>query len=100
MPQKGADKMRRRHINAAHNVVHLIRGAVALLAALDGMWASQLFFEVFGIIYRLVAILRFIAGDRLDVSRASTLMARDGSQPFSTALEVRFGLVREMRSFA
>jgi hypothetical protein len=52
------------HVNAAHNVVHLITGAVALLAAYEGMRASQLFFQVFGIIYGLVAILGFMAGDR------------------------------------
>jgi hypothetical protein len=52
------------HVNAAHNVVHLITGAVALLAAYKGMRASQLFFQVFGIIYGLVAILGFMAGDR------------------------------------
>ncbi|HEY5813320.1 MAG TPA: hypothetical protein VIT23_11785 [Terrimicrobiaceae bacterium] len=84
--------MRRRHINAAHNVVHLIRGAVELLAALDGMWASQLFFEVFGIIYRLVAILRFLAGDRLDSSAGIHF---DGSRRLTT---VFYGVGSEIRA--
>jgi hypothetical protein len=53
------------HVNAAHNVVHLITGVVALLAAYKGTWASHLFFQVFGIIYGLIAILGFLAGDRL-----------------------------------
>jgi hypothetical protein len=52
------------HVNAAHNVIHLITGAVALLAAYKGMWTSQLFFQVFGIIYGLVAVFGFVAGDR------------------------------------
>ena len=52
------------HVNAAHNVVHLITGVVALLAAYTGIRASQLFFQVFGIIYGLVALLGFMAGDR------------------------------------
>jgi hypothetical protein len=52
------------HVNAAHNIVHLITGVVALLAAYTGIRASQLFFQVFGIIYGLVAILGFMAGDR------------------------------------
>jgi Domain of unknown function (DUF4383) len=52
------------HINAAHNIVHLLTGAVALFAAYSGVRASQLFFQVFGIIYGLVAILGFMAGDR------------------------------------
>jgi hypothetical protein len=53
------------HVNAAHNIVHLITGAVALLAAFNGARMSQLFFQVFGIIYGLVAILGFLAGDRM-----------------------------------
>ena len=61
------------HVNAAHNVVHLITGAVALLAAYKGRWASQLFFQVFGITYGL-AILGFIAGDRLVMGIANNLV--------------------------
>jgi hypothetical protein len=53
------------HVNGAHNVVHLITGAVALFAAYKGLRASELFFQVFGVIYGLVAILGFLAGDRL-----------------------------------
>jgi hypothetical protein len=53
------------HVNAAHNIVHLITGVVALLAAFKGTRMSQLFFQVFGIIYGLVAILGFLAGDRM-----------------------------------
>jgi Domain of unknown function (DUF4383) len=53
------------HVNTAHNIVHLITGAVALLAAFNGARMSQLFFQVFGIIYGLVAILGFLAGDRM-----------------------------------
>ena len=34
------------HVNAAHNVVHLITVVVALLAAYTGIRASQLFFQV------------------------------------------------------
>jgi Domain of unknown function (DUF4383) len=52
------------HVNAAHNVVHLLTGVVALLAAYNGARASQLFFQIFGVIYGLVAILGFMVGDR------------------------------------
>jgi Domain of unknown function (DUF4383) len=52
------------HVNAAHNVVHLLTGVVALLAAYSGARASQLFFQIFGVIYGLVAILGFMVGDR------------------------------------
>ena len=52
------------HVNAAHNIVHLLTGGLALFAASKGMRASQLFFQIFGVIYGLVAILGFVAGDR------------------------------------
>jgi hypothetical protein len=37
---------------------------VALLAAYSGARASQLFFQIFGVVYALVAVLGFLAGDR------------------------------------
>lgn len=44
------------HVNTAHNLVHLLSGIVALLCSLNGFYASQLFFQVFGVIYGLVAL--------------------------------------------
>jgi len=52
------------HVNPAHNVVHLLTGAIALWAGYTGLHASKMFFLTFGIVYGLVAILGFIAGDR------------------------------------
>jgi hypothetical protein len=51
------------HVNAAHNVVHLLTGAVALWASTAGESASKLFFQVFGAVYGLVALLGFAYGD-------------------------------------
>jgi Domain of unknown function (DUF4383) len=53
------------HVNAAHNVVHLLSGAVALWAGLTSVSASRLYFRVFGIVYALVAVLGFVAGDAM-----------------------------------
>lgn len=52
------------HVNALHNLVHLLSGAVALAAAASSVNASRTFFRVFGVIYGLVAVLGFVAGDR------------------------------------
>jgi hypothetical protein len=52
------------HVNAAHNVVHLLTGAVALWASTAGESASKLFFQVFGAVYGLVALLGFMYGDQ------------------------------------
>jgi Domain of unknown function (DUF4383) len=51
------------HVNAAHNVVHLLSGAVALWAGLTSTSNSRLYFRVFGVVYALVAVLGFVSGD-------------------------------------
>jgi hypothetical protein len=51
------------HVNPAHNAVHLLTGAVALWAGLKSVGASRLFFQGFGAIYALVAVLGFFYRD-------------------------------------
>jgi hypothetical protein len=51
------------HVNAAHNAVHLLSGAVALWAGYTSVAASRTYFRVFGVVYALVAVLGFAAGD-------------------------------------
>ena len=45
------------HVNAAHNVVHLLSGAVALFAGMTSFGASRWYFRIFGLVYGLVAVL-------------------------------------------
>lgn len=52
------------HVNAEHNWIHIITGIVSLLCGLNSEHASRLFFQIFGIIYALVAILGLYYGDR------------------------------------
>jgi len=52
------------HVNAAHNVVHLVSGAAALACGLGSARASRLYFQIFGIVYGLVAALGFYQGNR------------------------------------
>lgn len=51
------------HVNLLHNLVHLASGVVALLAGLYGAKAARLYFQVFGVVYGLVAVLGFVYGD-------------------------------------
>lgn len=51
------------HVNAAHNVVHLLSGAAALFAGMTSAGAARIYFRVFGAIYGLVAVLGFMMGD-------------------------------------
>lgn len=45
------------HVNAAHNIVHLMSGIVALWCGLSSERASRIYFQVFGIVYGIVALL-------------------------------------------
>jgi hypothetical protein len=46
-------------INAAHNIVHLLTGIIAIGVGLKDARASSIFFRIFGVIYLIVAILGF-----------------------------------------
>jgi len=51
------------HVNGAHNFVHLLTGIVALICGYQSAHASKMYFLIFGIVYGLVAILGFMAGN-------------------------------------
>ena len=63
------------HVNAVHNVVHLLSGAVALITGLTSTAAARTYFRVFGIVYALVAILGFFTGYGLLLGLISNNMA-------------------------
>lgn len=52
------------HVNALHNVIHLLTGVIAFIVGFSGANASRTFFQVFGIIYAIVALLGFFYVDR------------------------------------
>jgi hypothetical protein len=51
------------HVNTAHNIVHLASGMVFLLCGMAGAGPARTFFQIFGIIYAVVAVLGFYYGD-------------------------------------
>jgi hypothetical protein len=52
------------HVNALHNVFHILTGLIALWVSFSSADGSKAFFQVFGIIYVLVAVLGFSYGDK------------------------------------
>ena len=50
------------HVNAAHNIIHLVSGLFALYAAMTSASATKMYFQVFGVVYALVAVLSFVSG--------------------------------------
>lgn len=63
------------HVNAVHNIIHLLSGALALYAGMSGGDAAKMYFRIFGIVYLLVAILGFFAGDKDILGFISSNMA-------------------------
>ncbi|HEX8227053.1 MAG TPA: DUF4383 domain-containing protein [Candidatus Saccharimonadales bacterium] len=49
-------------VDGTHNFVHLLSGLAAVIASQRADW-SRLFFKVMGVVYGLVTVLGFLAGD-------------------------------------
>lgn len=50
-------------VDTVHNIVHLITGALGIYAATASLSTSRMYFQVFGVVYALIAILGFFSGD-------------------------------------
>jgi len=50
-------------VGPVHNCIHLASGAVALLCAFVGAGAARKYFQIFGVVYLLVALLGFYYGN-------------------------------------
>jgi hypothetical protein len=50
-------------VGPVHNCIHLASGAVALLCAFAGAGAAGKYFQIFGIVYLLVALIGFVYGN-------------------------------------
>lgn len=51
------------HTDSVHNIVHLVAGAILLLAGLASGGVASLWLKIVGLVYLLVAILGFFAID-------------------------------------
>lgn len=49
-------------VDTLHNIVHLLSGLAAALAARTSTHASVLYFKVFGVVYAAVTVLGFVNG--------------------------------------
>jgi hypothetical protein len=85
------------HINAAHNFVHILTGAVALWVGYTSEHASKLFFLTFGVIYGLVAILGFIAVDRPVLGFMANNIADAWLHVAIAVVSIALGLMPERR---
>ncbi len=51
------------HVNNGTNGLHIVTGLIAYIFSFGSLHASQLFFQVFGIVYGFIGILGFGYGD-------------------------------------
>jgi hypothetical protein len=50
-------------VNTPHNILHVVSGAIFLIAAMIGAGAARLWFQVFGLVYAGMAAWGFQVGD-------------------------------------
>lgn len=74
------------HVNAAHNLVHLLSGVLAVWAGWSSSAYARLYFRLFGLVYALVAVLGFFAANGMVLGMISNNMA-------DTALHALIALV-------
>lgn len=50
-------------VGPVHNAIHLASGAAALICAFTSVGATRKYFQIFGVVYLLVALIGFVYGD-------------------------------------
>lgn len=79
-------------VNPAHSVVHIASGVVALLCAMSGAGAARIYFQIFGIVYAIVAILGFMQPNGM-------LLGLISNNPPDTWLHVAIAVVSLLLGF-
>jgi hypothetical protein len=59
-------------VNALHNIVHVASGALAILAATQGVGAMRTFGRIFGIVYLAIGIAGFVTPDLFGLMHVNT----------------------------
>jgi len=83
------------HVNGPHNFVHLLTGIVALICGYQSVYVSKMFFLIFGIVYGLVAVLGFMAGDNAIMGLIANNLADAWLHVGIAVVSVALGLIPE-----
>jgi hypothetical protein len=51
-------------VGPVHNTIHIASGVAALFCAFSGAGAARKYFQIFGVVYLLVAVLGFVYGNQ------------------------------------
>ena len=87
------------HVDGPHNLVHILTGAIALWVGFTSLHASKLYFLIFGIVYGLVSILGFLAGDRPLLGLMANNIADAWLHLAIAVAAIGLGLMPERESF-
>jgi hypothetical protein len=79
-------------VNTAHSVVHIASGVIFLLASMSGAGAARLWFQIFGLVYALVAVLGFMTPNGM-------LLGLISNNPADTWLHVVLAVVMLLIGF-
>ena len=80
-------------VNTAHSIVHIASGAVFLIASMSGAGAARLWFQLFGIVYAIVAVLGFMTPNGM-------LLGVISNNPADTCLHVGLAVAKLLIGFA
>ena len=80
-------------VNNVTNTLHLVTGLIAYLISHGSLRASQLFFQIFGIIYGIVAILGFGYDDADILGYIANNMADSWLHLFISLLSLYLGFL-------
>jgi Domain of unknown function (DUF4383) len=80
-------------VNTVHSIVHIASGAVFLIASMSGAGAARLWFQLFGIIYAIVAVLGFMTPNGM-------LLGLISNNPADTYLHVGLAATMLLIGFA
>ena len=87
-------------VNAMHNIVHVASGIVALIAGFASERGAKLYFQIFGIVYALVAVLGFVQGDGLLLGLVSNNAADTWLHVVIALVALYLGFVMKTPTFA
>jgi hypothetical protein len=80
-------------VNTAHSIVHIASGAIFLIASMSGAGAARLWFQLFGIIYAIIAVLGFMTPNGM-------LLGMISNNPADTYLHVGLAAAMLLTGFA
>ena len=80
-------------VNPAHNLVHVATGVVAIIVGFASDKASKIFFQVFGVVYAIVAVMGFMNGEQPLLGLVSNNLADTGLHVLVALLALYLGFM-------